>query len=323
MLSQNWKSFFTSIQDWSKNKDKYTGMPSLPQYKPKTTGRFNIYFTNQNCSILDNCIKFPKCFGGYKLPTKVKNGLQQVRIVPKNQVYIIEIVYSIKCVEERLDNGKYISIDIGLDNFATIVSNTGMKPVIISGKGLKSENKYYNKLKAHYQSVSKQMNKVNNTNKLDKITLKRNNKVENLIHKASRRVIDIALENDISVIVIGNNKDWKRESEMGSNVNQSFVEIPHQRFIEMVEYKAQNNGIKVILTEESYTSGTSFIDNEMPTTENYNKSRRIKRGLFKSNKGTLINADVNAAYQILKKVFPNVYTDGIEGIGLCPVRVVI
>ncbi|SES83491.1 zinc ribbon domain-containing protein, partial [Anaerobranca gottschalkii] len=110
-------------------------------------------------------------------------------------------------------------------------------------------------------------------------------------------------------------------SKMNKKVNQSFVGIPHQEFIKKVMYKAENVGIKVILVDESYTSGTSFLDNELPIKENYNKSRRIHRGLFRSNNGTLINADLNGAYQIMKKVFPNVFSEGIEGVGLYPIRV--
>ncbi|KYH34109.1 putative transposase DNA-binding domain protein [Clostridium tepidiprofundi DSM 19306] len=121
--------------------------------------------------------------------------------------------------------------------------------------------------------------------------------------------------------MIGNNKDWKRESKLSKRINQSFVGIPHQRFIEMIQYKAEEVGLNVILTEESYTSGTSFLDDELPIKENYNKRRRIKRGLFKSNKGILINADLNGAYQIVKKVFPKAFAEEIEGVGLHPVRV--
>ena len=105
---------------------------------------------------------------------------------------------------------------------------------------------------------------------------------------------------------------------MSKNVNQSFVGIPHMRFIQMVQYKAENAGLNVVLTEESYTSGTSFLDGEMPVKSSYNKSRRVHRGLFISNNGIRINADVNGAYQILKKVFPNAYAEGIEGVALHP-----
>ena len=252
------------------------------------------------------------------------NGkLQQVRIVPKNRQYVIEVVYKTMIQDLREDNGKYMSIDIGLDNLATIVTNSGMNPVVLNGKGLKSVNKYFNKQTSHYKKIAKRMNDKHVTNRIFKLTNKRNNMIDNLMHKASRMVVDLALENDVSVIVVGNNKDWKRESKMSKNVNQSFVGIPHQRFIEMVQYKAKNVGINVVLTEESYTSGTSFIDNELPIKNNYDKSRRKHRGLFVSNNGTKINADVNGAYQIMKKVFPNVFSNGIEGVGLHPIRVAI
>lgn len=324
LLSKNWKSFFASIKDWSKHKEKYTSKPKLPKYKHKTNGRFVAVFTNQNCKFIDGgYIKFPKVFNQYLLTTKMNGKLQQVRIIPRNNQYVIEVVYKKEIQEPKEDNGRYFSIDIGLDNLATIVSNTGIKPVIINGKGLKSINKYYNKQKAHYQKIAKIMNDRYTTNRLNIITNKRNNMIDDLMHKASKKVIDIALENNISVIVIGNNKDWKRESSMSKKVNQSFVGIPHQRFIEMLKYKAENVGIRVELTEESYTSGTSFLDSEFPIKENYNKSRRKFRGLFISNNGIKINADVNGAYQIMKKVFPNAYADGIEGLGLTPIRVSI
>ena len=323
LLSKNWKSFFASIKDWSKHKDKYAGRPKLPKYKHKTNGRYIAVFTNQNCKYIDGYIKFPKVFNQYLLHTKINGKLQQVRLVPKNKEYVIEIVYKKYVQDLKEDNGRYMSIDIGLDNLATIVSNTGMKPVVINGKGLKSINKYYNKQKSHYQEVCSRMNNKYSTHRIDSITNKRNRMIDDLMHKASKKLINLALEQDISTIVIGNNKDWKRGSNMSKKVNQSFVGIPHQRFIEMVKYKAENVGIKVRLTEESYTSGTSFLDNELPIKSNYDKSRRKYRGLFVSNKGIKINADVNGAYQIMKKVFPKAYVDGIEGVGLHPIRVAI
>ncbi len=165
------------------------------------------------------------------------------------------------------------------------------------------------------------MNNKDYTNRMDTLTRKRNHKIDDYMHKASKYLVDYALENNFNTIVIGNNKEWKQKSSMSKRVNQSFVGIPHMRFIEMVQYKAQNVGLNVILTEESYTSGTSFLDNEEPTKANYNKSRRVHRGLFVSNNGVKINADVNGAYQILRKVFPNVNSDGIEGVALHPIRV--
>ena len=318
LLDKNWKSFFKSIKDWSKNKDKYTGKPKLPKYLPKY-GRYILTLTNQDCKLKNNIVIFPKVFNGFTLNTKV-NNLQQVRILPRYKHFIIEIVYQKEIHELNKNNGKYLGIDIGLDNLATIANNIGALP-IINGKGLKSINKFYNKQISHYQEVAKRMNNLDYTNKMNNLTIKRNNLVSNIIHKASKLVVDYTLSLGVNTIVIGNNKDWKRESKMSKKVNQSFVGIPHQEFINKIIYKAENVGIKVILIEESYTSGTSFLDGEEPIKQNYNKSRRKFRGLFISNNGVKINADVNGAYQIMKKVFPNVFSNGIEGVGLHPIRV--
>lgn len=323
LLDKNWKSFFKAIKDWSKHKDKYTGKPKIPKYLPKN-GRYELILTNCNCKLKDGVIHFPKSFNGFTLNTKT-NNLQQVRILPRYNHIVIEVVYRVEVPEMKEDNGKYISIDIGLDNFATISNNVGKNPIILNGKGLKSINQYYNKQISHYREIVKRMNNLDYTNRMNKLTMKRNNKVNDFIHKVSKWVVDYALSIDVNTIIIGNNKDWKRESELSKRINQSFVGIPHQEFINKVIYKAENVGIKVILTEESYTSGTSFLDDELPIKENYNKSRRIYRGLFKSNNGTLINADLNGSLQIMKKVFPKVFpkafAEGIEDVGLHPVRV--
>lgn len=319
LLDKNWKSFFKAIKDWSKHKEKYTGRPKLPNYLPKN-GRYSLILTNMNCKLKDNQIHFPKCFNGFKLNTKI-NNLQQVRILSRYNHIIVEVVYQTEVPELKQDNGRYISIDIGLDNFATISNNVGAMPIILNGKGLKSINQYYNKKISHYREIAKRMNNLDYTKRMNKLTIKRNNKINDFIHKASKWVVDYALALDINTIIIGNNKNWKRESKMSKKVNQSFIGIPHQEFINKIVYKAENVGIKVILTEESYTSGTSFLDEELPIKENYNKSRRIFRGLFRSNKGKLINADLNASYQIMKKVFPNAFAEGVEGVGLHPVRV--
>lgn len=325
LLDQNYLSFFKSIQDWSENKDKYKGKPKLPKYKNKN-GRYIVILTNQQAKLKNDLIKFPKIFEGFNLKFSYKDkynfrGLQQVRIVPKLNYIVIEVVYKMETLERKDDNGKYMSIDMGLDNLATVVTNTGINPIIINGKGLKSTNKYYNKQVAHYKEILFKTQNKYTSEKLYKLHKTRNAKIDDYIHKASRYIINHALEEDISIIIIGNNKDWKRNSKMSKIVNQSFVGIPHQKLINQIIYKAENVGIEVILTEESYTSGTSFLDNELPIKENYNKKRRIKRGLFVSNEGLKINADVNGAYQIMRKVFPNVKSNGIEGLALNPIRV--
>ena len=319
LLDKNWKSFFQSIKDYNQNPSKYLGRPKLPKYKKKNEKNVLI-LTSQNCKIQKGIVKFPKVFKGFHIKTKV-NKLQQVRIIPKDRYLVIEIVYKIDDVIPVLDNNKYISIDLGLDNFVTVVNNCGLKPFIINGKGLKSINQYYNKQTSHYKSIAKRMNKLDYTNRINKITNKRNNKVDDFIHKASRYVVNYCRDNEINTIIIGNNKNWKQNSKLSKVVNQNFISIPYYEFIEKVKYKAEEIGINVIVTEESYTSGTSFLDNELPVKENYNKNRRIHRGLFVSNNNLKINADVNGAYQIMKKVFPKAFSNGIEGVGLHPFKV--
>lgn len=326
LLEKDWKSFFKAIKDWSKNKEKYLERPKLPKYKPKE-GKHILILTNQNVKLKGKILQFPKVFGGFTLTPKFIEhenftSFQQVRIIPHYDSFTIELVYNVDVPDTELeDNGRYIGIDLGLDNLATVVNNIGLKSVIVNGKGLKSINQYYNKKMSHYREVAKRMNGKDYTHRMEALTRKRNQKIDDYMHKASRYLIEYAKTNDIHTLIIGNNKEWKQESSMSRRVNQSFVGIPHKRLIDMIKYKAQNEGIRVILTEESYTSGTSFLDGEEPIKKNYNKSRRIKRGLFVSNKGIRINADVNGAYQIISKVFPNVKSEGIEGVALHPIRV--
>lgn len=318
LLDRNWKSFFNSIKDWSKNKSKYSGKPKLPNYKPKD-GKMVFILTNQQVKLRDELLHFPKSFHGFIMKPRCVHLSDFKKI---NQVFCVEIVYSISVDNVLLpDNGRCMSIDLGLDNLATIVTNTGLNPIIVNGKGLKSNNQYYNKKRAYYQSIAKLMNDKFYTNRLYRLTQKRNFKIEDSLHKISKYIVTFAISNDIHTIVIGNNKDWKRDISLGNRTNQSFVTIPHQKLIEKIIYKARNVGINVILIKESYTSGTSFLDGESPQKEFYNKKRRMYRGLFVSNQGISINADVNAAYQIMKKVFPNIFIDGIEGVVFHPVRV--
>lgn len=315
-LDNNWKTFFTSMEDWKKHKEKYSGRPKIPKYLKKN-GRYTVILTNQNCKIKDGIIRFPKSFKGFTLKTKV-DQLQQIRVIPRNQYIVIEVVYKINIPDKIQENGRYYSVDVGLDNLLTVTNNFGETAFAVNGKGLKSANQYYNKKLSHYREIAKRMNQLDWTNRMQKLTNKRNNIIQDFIHKASKFIVDSALESNVSVIVIGNNKKWKYKSKLSKKTNQSFVGIPHGELINKIVYKAENVGIKVIITEESYTSGTSFIDGEYPIKENYNKSRRKHRGLFVSNNGIKINADVNGSYQIMKKVFPNAFANGIEGVGLHP-----
>lgn len=310
LLEKDWKSFFTAIKDWSKNKNKYLGRPKLPKYVNKN-GRKILIMTAQNCKISDNgIIRFPKTFNGFTAKCKAFEKpnfekLNQIRFLPRQSKIVMEIVYSIKVTDNKIDSNNYISIDIGVDNLATITNNFCKQPIIINGKPLKSVNQFYNKQVSHYRKIAKRVNDLDYTHRMNRLTDKRNAKIDDYLHKASRQVVNYCKTYNVSKIIIGNNKGWKQNSKLSKRVNQHFVQIPYMRFIEMLQYKAEELGIEIILTEESYTSGTSFVDGETPSKSNYNKSRRIQRGLFRVNDGGFINADVNGSFQIMKKVIPN------------------
>ncbi|MEW6558382.1 MAG: transposase, partial [Elusimicrobiota bacterium] len=323
LQEKNWKSFFNSVRDWKNNPSKYTGRPRLPKYKKKN-GRFITIFTNQQCKLREGFILLP---GGKKLQTKITSNPQQVRIIPKGTCYYIEVVYKINVPHKSIkEPDKIISIDLGVDNLATIVNNIGLTPIIINGRILKSVNQFYNKKRSLFMSYIKDKGM---SKKLQKLHLKRNCKVEDYIHKSSRYIINYCLENKIDTIIIGNNKDWKREIDTGKVNNQKFVSIPFKTFIRQIKYKAEAYDLNVIITEESYTSKASFLDKDPVPVYSKNSDnkytfsgKRIKRGLYKSGDGILINADCNGAYNVLKKViFKSSLEEKIEGVGLHPVRI--
>lgn len=317
VLDRNWKSYFIAIKDWKRNPSKYLGMPKLPKYKSKN-GRFPWFIKNNTSYIKEGRLYFRlKVFKGKSFKTNANGRLISVRFIPKGSCYVMEIIYEkeIEC-EERGDNGRVIGIDLGVNNFVTMVDNIGSNPIIINGKGIKSVNQYYNKNKAKIQSEIYKRNKVYWCRRLDVLTINRENKMNNYMHHISKFIVEYCNTNNINTIIIGKNKEWKQNCKLKNS--QQFVYIPYESLIHKIKYKADGYGIKIIETNENYTSGTSFLDNELPIRENYNKMRRIKRGLFKSNNGTLINSDVNGAFQIIRKVFPNAFTNGIVG-GLNPI----
>lgn len=323
MLCRDWKSFMVSLKDYTKNPTKYLGRPRLPKYKDKN-GRHICVLTNWQSQIKDNHVDF--AFNRLKpynnlIKTNINGKHMQSRIIPKGNNYIFEIVYQIEVQDPKEFNNKICSIDLGVNNFATLTNNIGAKSIVINGKGIKSVNQYYNKMLSKYKSDLKKRHRKDWSNRLDRIQRKRDNKIEYFLHCSSKSVVEYCKGLDITTIVIGLNKTWKQESSMHKTTNQNFISIPYDRFINKVKYKAENEGMTVIINEESYSSGTSFIDLEEPIKANYNKDRRIYRGLFVSNRGIKINSDVNGSYQIMRKVFPNVFNNGIEGADLHPIRV--
>ena len=181
LLEKDWKSFFTAVKDWSKHKEKYLGRPKLPKYKPKD-GNHILILTNQNVKLKEGLLYFPKSFRGFTIKPRVTElenfvSFQQVRFLPGFKSFTVELVYNMEVPDAALeDNGRYLGIDIGLDNLAAIVNNAGLKPVIINGKGLKSINQYYNRNLSHYRKIAKRMNRKDYTSRMDALTRKRNHK---------------------------------------------------------------------------------------------------------------------------------------------------
>src|SRR6056297_3803814 len=314
LLAQNWKSYFKSLNDYKNNPSKYNGLPKPPRYKYLDSNPNEIIFTNyairiKNGNLLLSLSKKIKSMYKvdnlkFELSDKVQSFvnmdfIQQIKIKRgsvSNRWYLI-VVYNKEC---KNNNGKNVmSIDPGLDNLAAITFKDSNKNYLINGKPLKSKNAYYNKEIARLSSIRmKQIGseKFKNTNRIKALRINRRNYIVDYLHKASRQIINIALDESVGTIVIGDIKNIKQNSTI-----KSFVQIPIQRFVNMIKYKAKLEGINTVKINESYTSGCSAVDLEKINKSNYNKSRRVYRGLFKTNQGLLINADQNGSLNILRK----------------------
>jgi putative transposase len=333
MLAQRtMKAFINASKDFYNNPQKYKAKPRLPKYKHKTKGRYTLVFTNNQVRFKEGYIHFPASTNIPPLKThlnletpehdefsfskSIESPIRQLRIIPLLNSYRIELVYTkeiqLPTYETNQEPHNLASIDLGINNFATVVTygSQPYRPLILNGKGLKSYNKNFNKKLATLKSVAKQSNNKYSTKAIQALYSKRNSVYKDFYHKASRSIVNYLLQNQVSILVIGYNKQWKQNSKLSKNVNQTFIQIGFQTFIQLLAYKCQEHQIKVILQEESYTSGTSFLDTEPPTKEFYNKSRRLNRGLFKHSNTTnfkypYINADINSAFQILTKATNN------------------
>ena len=296
---RQWKSFYKAKKEYLMDPDKFLGVPRKPGYLDPMKGRDSLVITSQNFSIdEDDRITMPGFIKEIKLKAKHRS-VRQIRIkTDKNSIRIM-LMYEQETVSIGSD-GNIMGIDLGVDNLVTASLSSGGTPFIINGRPLKSINRYYNKRKGLLQEIAKRSNRLDITSRMERLTEKRNNKVKDYLHKASRKIIELAKTSNVNHICIGNNRGWKQKVELGKRTNQTFVSIPYRMLIDMIRYKAELIGIKVSVVKESYTSGTSYLDGEIPEKNFYDATRRVKRGMFKSNKGTLINADVNAAYQIIK-----------------------
>ena len=318
LVDKNFKSFFSLLKNKNiKNK--------IPKYLDKENGRFVAVYPKQSIGLKEfkNNGKIHLSMTNIYITTKIKdfNQIKSVRIIPRINHYVIEIVYSVK--EKEYNNSDIISaIDLGLNNLATVTFNNGEQPLLINGRPIKSINQFYNKKKSKLQSKLK--NKHTSKN-IKKLTNKRNNKINDFIHKSSRVLVNQLVSKGVSTLVIGKNTSMKQDINMGKKNNQNFVELPLFKFADLLKYKCELEGIKVIFNEESYTSKCSFFDNDyIPTfgkdDEKLNPSgKRIKRGLYVTKNMIKINADVNGSYNIMKKAIPNAFDGhGIEGLGVNP-----
>jgi putative transposase len=256
------------------------------------------------------------------IQTKQKEA-QQVRIVPHASHYVVEVIYMVHPLsptQNNLNPAWAASLDLGIDILAAVTSNkAGLRPFLVNGRPLKSVNAYYNKLRADLQALLPRGQYT--SHHLTALTNKRNRKVDHYLHWASRYIVDWMVSERLGTLIIGHNKGWKQNVQIGSVNNQNFVAIPHSTFIHMLTYKAQLTGIKVILQEESYTSKCSFLDLEPIRKHAQYCGRRVMRAEFISAQGQPIHADINGSYNILRKGLPSAFARGIKGVVVRPVRV--
>jgi putative transposase len=245
LLDKNWQSYFAACEAYREAPSKFRKPPKMPHYKPKQDGRNLLVYTTQALShagLKAGLIQPSKL--SITIETK-KTRIAQVRIVPRTSYYVVEVVY------ERAENGPsgnpllYAAIDIGVDNLAAITANKkGFVPRLVNGRVLKSWNQFYNKRRAELQAA---LGHPGTTQRMERLTTKRTRRINQYLHEASRAIMALLVEEGIGTLVVGKNPGWKMEAELGRVNNQHFVQLPHARFIGMLEYKAKLAGIRFVL----------------------------------------------------------------------------
>ena len=326
-LDKNWPSFFAASSEFKSHPDKFLVKPKIPGYKEPKKGRNLLVYTIQAISKVGLRQGLVKLSGtSIALPTRGLERLAEVRIVPKCDCYVIEVIYE-KTEQFLAPNEKIASIDLGIDNLMAVTSNQpDFIPLLINGRPLKSLNQFYNQRRAKLQSLLK--GNRQSSQRIRRLTRCRNQKVDDYLHQASRYLVNLLVDQEITTLVIGKNDGWKQEVNLGKVNNQKFVTIPHARLIDMISYKCQLVGIKVIIQEESYTSVANFLnDDPLPvygqiTEKPVFSGNRISRGLYRTDKGILVQSDVMGSYNILRKAFPNAFNRyGIERCVVHPRRI--
>jgi len=315
-LAQDWKSYFNSIEEYNNNPSKYQGKPKPPKFKYLNRNPSEIIFTNQAVRVRENNLLLSlskEIKDNYKvdslkfrLPPVIeslidKDNLQQIRIKKDNLTndWYLLVIYEQK-PKENPPGDNVMAIDLGLDNLATLTFRDNTDSYIINGKPLKSKNKYFNEEINRLQSIRMKQTgskKFKDTRQIRKLRIKRRNYVFDYLHKASRKIVNLAKKYQVGKIVIGDLEEIKQNMDY----NKNFVQIPIQRLKDLIEYKAKLASIKVILVDEAYTSGCSALNQEKLNKSNYDKSRRKERGLFFTADNIPINADVNGSLNIMRK----------------------
>ena len=312
-VDESFKSFFVLLK--LAKTGQYNGKIKLPNYLAKdgfTTLVIGFVRLKDDMLIVPYSNSFKKTHQEVKvkLPSVLKDKkIKEIRIIPKqhSRYFEIQYTYEVKEIQRELNENNVLGIDLGIDNLCTCVTNAGTS-FIIDGRKLKSINQYYNKINAKLQSIKDKQKIERTTLRQKRITRKRNNRIEDYLSKAARTIVNYCLNNDIGKLILGYNEDFQRNSNIGSINNQNFVNIPYGKLRDKLIYLCKLYGIEFKLQEESYTSKASFFDeDEIPIYDKENlqeyvfSGKRIKRGLYQTSAGKLINADCNGALNILRK----------------------
>ena len=303
-LKNDWASYWALLK---MKKDKtYNKEINIPTYKKK----YNLVeYNNQVMSkkkLKLGYIGTDKMQQGIKIAKKHQElNCKCFRIYEKHDKLVCELIYE-KDITKVEKTDKVASIDLGLENLFTIAFNYNKKGISIKGTKLKAINQYFNKLKASSQSILP--HKQYTSKLINQLMYKREEQLRNYIGYYTNKLIEILKKEKISKLVVGYNKGWKQEINIGSKNNQNFVSIPFRKILDILKYKLEDNGIEYKEQEESYTSKASYLDNddipvykENDGTNYIFSGKRIKRGIYKSKQGKIINADLNGALNILKK----------------------
>ena len=320
-VSFDFKGWLKALDAYYADPENFTGRPEMPGYCKNDLHSFTI--TNQECRIYrredgSRYLHFPKTKETLDLNISENAVLKEVKVIPYYGDFLISVTYdNRKTVPER--NAMFMAgIDLGVDNTAAIVINDGSKPVLYKGGALKAGNQFFNKNRAKYSGIimkGHDPKKVSvKSRMLASISKNRAFFMNDELHKISSHIVRECVKRNVGTIVIGRNKHWKTKADMSKKSNQEFVQIPHSTLIHMIRYKAEKEGIRVMVYEESYTSKASFLDNdEIPYYDPGNPAeyrfsgRRISRGLYRSKNGTVISADINGSANILRKAFPEAF----------------